>query len=80
MERHADLVARSLLSPLCSHRVVGKTLDGQDLDLLRFSSSEEGAAEEELLGHRQTTPGRIYGRVVDGRLHRASFGREQCRE
>ena len=40
MERHADLVARSQLSPRCSHRVVGKTLDGQDLDLLKFSSKQ----------------------------------------
>ena len=40
MERHADLVARSQLSPSCSHRVVGKTLDGQDIDLLKFSLSE----------------------------------------
>jgi murein tripeptide amidase MpaA len=37
MERHADLVAMSQLSPRCSHRVIGKTLDGQDLDLLKFS-------------------------------------------
>ena len=40
MERHADLVARSLLSPRCSHQLVGKTLDGQDIDLLKFSSDE----------------------------------------
>jgi murein tripeptide amidase MpaA len=46
MERHADLVARSLLSPLCAHRVVGKTLDGQDLDLLRFSSDDAGAPKK----------------------------------
>jgi len=41
MERHADLVARSQLSSRCSHRVVGKTLDGQDIDLLKFSSNED---------------------------------------
>ena len=40
MERHADLVARSQLSPRCSHQLVGKTLDGQDMDLLKFSSDE----------------------------------------
>lgn len=40
MERHADLVARSIVSPRCSHRVVGKTLDGQDIDLLKFASKE----------------------------------------
>ena len=40
MERHADVVARSLLSSRCSHRVVGQTLDGQDIDLLEFSLNE----------------------------------------
>ncbi|GJM12183.1 MAG: hypothetical protein DHS20C12_05860 [Pseudohongiella sp.] len=39
MERHADLIARSQLSPLCSHQIVGKTLDGQDIDLLKISSN-----------------------------------------
>lgn len=38
MERHADLIAKSLQSPLCSHQILGQTLDGQDLDLLKFSS------------------------------------------
>lgn len=42
MERHADLIAGSQLSMRCSHRVLGKTLDGQDLDLLKFSSNEDG--------------------------------------
>ena len=37
MERHSDLVAHSQLSPRCSHRVVAKTLDDQDIDLLKFS-------------------------------------------
>lgn len=34
MERHHDLVAQSQLSKRCEHRVLGKTIDGQDLDLL----------------------------------------------
>ena len=37
MERHADLIAGAQLSARCSQQVVGKTLDGQDLDLLKFS-------------------------------------------
>lgn len=37
MERHADLVASSLLSSRCSHQVLGQTLDSQDIDLLKFS-------------------------------------------
>ncbi len=39
IERHADLIARSLQSSRCSHQVVGRSLDGQDLDLLKFSSA-----------------------------------------
>ena len=41
MERHGDLIASAQLSPRCSHRVVGKTLDGQDIDLLTFSSTAD---------------------------------------
>lgn len=40
MERHADLIAKSQLSSRCAHRVVGQTLDGQDIDLLQFSLNE----------------------------------------
>lgn len=40
MERHHDLIAGSTLSPLCSHRLLGQTLDGQDLDLLRIALPE----------------------------------------
>lgn len=46
MERHADLIASSLLSPRCSHRVLGRTLDGQDLDLLKFSAGEENSSKK----------------------------------
>ncbi len=37
MERHADLIARSLQSPRCSLEVLGQSLDGQDIDLLKIS-------------------------------------------
>jgi murein tripeptide amidase MpaA len=37
MERHADLIARSLQSPRCSLEVLGQSLDGQDIDLLKVS-------------------------------------------
>ena len=36
MERHADLLAQAQASPLVSLQPLGKTLDGQDLDLLRI--------------------------------------------
>ncbi len=38
MERHHDLVARALRSPLFSHELLGHTIDGQDLDLLKVSN------------------------------------------
>jgi len=37
LERHADLIARSLQSPRCSLEVLGQSLDGQDIDLLKVS-------------------------------------------
>lgn len=37
MEQHHDLIARSLQSPRCSHRLLGTTLDGQDMDLLKIA-------------------------------------------
>jgi murein tripeptide amidase MpaA len=37
MERHHDLIARCTGSPRVRHEVLGRTLDGQDLDLLRVT-------------------------------------------
>ncbi|MBU0723631.1 MAG: hypothetical protein KJ904_11255 [Alphaproteobacteria bacterium] len=42
MERHADLVARALTSPLVTLDVPGQTLDGQDIDILRIGQPKEG--------------------------------------
>jgi murein tripeptide amidase MpaA len=42
IERHHDLVARCTSSARVRHEVLGRTLDGQDLDLLRVT---EGGAE-----------------------------------
>jgi murein tripeptide amidase MpaA len=42
MERHHDLIARCLGSARVRHELLGRTLDGQDLDLLRVT---EGGAE-----------------------------------
>lgn len=48
MERHHDLVARCLASPRVRHEVLGRTLDGQDLDLLRVTESgaEPGSSHD----------------------------------
>ena len=41
MERHADLIARSLQSPRCCLEVLGQSLDGQDIDLLKISGGSQ---------------------------------------
>ena len=38
IERHHDLVARCITSPLVEHTLLGQTLDGQDLDMLRVTA------------------------------------------
>ncbi|MDD9889385.1 MAG: M14-type cytosolic carboxypeptidase [Gammaproteobacteria bacterium] len=43
MKRHHDLVASALGHSHCSHELLGKTLDNQDLDLLRFSNGDDAA-------------------------------------
>lgn len=42
LERHADLVARAASSPGVAHEVVGETLDGREIDLLRFGLPRTG--------------------------------------
>lgn len=42
MERHADLIARTLQAPGVELIPLGKTLDGQDMDLLQIGSPTEG--------------------------------------
>ena len=37
MEQHHDLIANAVIYDHCSHELLGKSLDGQDMDLLRFS-------------------------------------------
>ena len=41
MERHHDLIAHCLRSPRVRQRVLGRTLDGQDLDLLEVTANGE---------------------------------------
>ena len=42
MERHNDLIAQALASPQVRLEVLGATLDGQDLDLLRIGEPAAG--------------------------------------
>lgn len=46
MDRHRELVAGSVQSPRCSHRLIGQSLDGQNLDLLRISNGEANARKK----------------------------------
>lgn len=39
MERHADLIARAGQSPWVTHSVMGRTVDGQDMDLLTIGEA-----------------------------------------
>ena len=45
MERHADLIAEAQSSPLVRARVLGSTLDGQDIDLLRIVRDADDGAD-----------------------------------
>ena len=43
LERHADLIARSIAprnAVRCTHKVLGQTLDGRDMDLLSLGSGQ----------------------------------------
>ena len=46
MERHADLVARTLSFPSASLEVLGQTLDGRDIDLIKFSDGKNLASKK----------------------------------
>ena len=41
-ERHQDLIHNAQLSPLCQLQVLGQTLDGRDMSLLRVGEPAEG--------------------------------------
>ncbi|MEM7226157.1 MAG: M14-type cytosolic carboxypeptidase, partial [Pseudomonadota bacterium] len=45
MERHGDLIAQVQGSPILRVRVLGETLDGQDMDLLEIGTAGEGAKQ-----------------------------------
>ena len=43
MERHADLIAHANAHPMTRVRSLGKTIDGQDIDLVELGNGSEGA-------------------------------------
>lgn len=87
LERHADLVAEILRSPLARLEVLGATLDGNDLDLLHIGTPGEGRRSCWLVGRQH--PGETMAswwmegflrRLIDGEdpvsralLRRAAF-------
>jgi murein tripeptide amidase MpaA len=52
LERHADLVARVLRSPLATLEVLGTTLDGHDLDLLHIGTAGEARRQCWIVGRQ----------------------------
>ena len=73
MERHADLVAASLRSPLVTLDVLGATLDGQDLDLLHIGT--EGAERRQCWIVGRQHPGETMAEWwMEGFLHRLLDG------
>lgn len=46
MERHANLIASALQSPLCSYSLLGQSVDGQDMDLLMIATPENGSKKK----------------------------------
>ncbi len=69
MERHADLIATSLASPLVALEVPGATLDGQDLDLLHIGAADPGKRQCWVLARQH--PGETMAEWwMEGFLHR----------
>jgi murein tripeptide amidase MpaA len=52
LERHADLIARVLRSPLATLEVLGATLDGHDLDLLHIGTAGEARRQCWIIGRQ----------------------------
>tara|TARA_B100001057_G_scaffold411_1_gene407 strand:+ start:9715 stop:10953 length:1239 start_codon:yes stop_codon:yes gene_type:complete len=47
MDRHHGLIAEAQTVDHCSHQLLGQTLDGQDLDLLRFSAKSDASEQDD---------------------------------
>lgn len=52
MERHVDLIARAQCSPFVRVRVLGETLDGQDIDLLQIGDAAPGKSPAWIIGRQ----------------------------
>ncbi|HLT37549.1 MAG TPA: M14-type cytosolic carboxypeptidase [Enhygromyxa sp.] len=70
MERHHDLIARSLSSPRVRHEVLGQTLDGQDLDLLYVTEGSSRAKKRCWIIARQHPGESMAEHLMEGLLAR----------
>ncbi|HBR96830.1 MAG TPA: hypothetical protein DD979_05565 [Gammaproteobacteria bacterium] len=70
MERHADLIADLQASPRVSLDVLGRSLDGQDLDLLRVAEGEEAGKKSVWVIARQHPGETMAEWWMEGFLHR----------
>ena len=43
LERHRDLIAQSQLHPRCQHQVIGKSIDGDDMDMLIIGDQDNAS-------------------------------------
>jgi len=70
IERHHDLVARCVTSPRVEQLVLGKTLDGQDLDLLRVRGAANSAKKTCWIIARQHPGESMAEHLIEGLLAR----------
>lgn len=70
MDRHADLIARMLTDPRVRLDVPGRTLDGQDLDILEIGNSERANAKKVWIIGRQHPGETMAEWLIEGLLER----------
>ncbi|WP_019961297.1 M14 family metallopeptidase [Woodsholea maritima] len=76
MERHADLVAKTLEHPLAELIVLGQTLDGQNIDLIRIG--EPGAGKKVCWIIARQHPGETMAQwCMEGFLDRLLYSEDQ---
>ena len=69
LERHADRIARLQTTPEVAHEVLGETLDGRELDLLRIGEPEAGRPVCWIIGRQH--PGETMAEwMIEGLLER----------
>lgn len=79
MERHLDLVSSSQLSPRCNHQVLGQTLDGQDMDLLKISNGVSSETKKKCWIIARQHPGETMAEwFMEGCVHKLLDESDGC--